>query len=365
MVAFLLRRNPALPPGSLVLVTDVDGFIASHTANQLLLAGYRVRGTTRDLAKTRWLSDLFDSKYATGKFEMVHVADIGREGAFMSVLNGVDGIIHTAVNDSISTDAAMIIRSVIKGATNILIAASTTPSIKRFIYTSSSTALYMPGLHGTGKQNVSQWTWNDRTVAYVESQINGTQNATAPTPGIHDGYVVYAASKTLAEKAVWTWVDKHSPSFAVNVVIPGMTFGGSLKADGRCAETCALSTFFKSVSREDKGYRIVRNIQPQYFVDVQDAARLHVAALMAGDVQNERLLGFAEPFNWNVVLNIWRQGFPGRTFPGNVKYEGSGWDDSDATTARQRAESVMRRVGYFGFEVSLERSLLKAVEGLS
>ena len=104
MVALLLRRfpfkimasltssvrlkNTALASGSLVLVTGVNGFIGSHVANQLLLAGFRVRGTTRDPPKSTWLSTLFDDKYGKGKFEMVQVTDIGQEGAFDQVLKG-------------------------------------------------------------------------------------------------------------------------------------------------------------------------------------------------------------------------------------------------------------------------------------
>lgn len=36
----------------------------------------------------------------------------------------------------------------------------------------------------------------------------------------------------------------------------------------------------------------------EWFIDVQDDARLHVAAITNGDVSNERIFGFAEPFNW-------------------------------------------------------------------
>ena len=35
----------------LILLTGISGFIAKHCAVELLNAGYRVRGTVRDLAK--------------------------------------------------------------------------------------------------------------------------------------------------------------------------------------------------------------------------------------------------------------------------------------------------------------------------
>jgi nucleoside-diphosphate-sugar epimerase len=53
----------AIPKGSLVLVTGVNGFIGSHVADQFLAAGYRVRGTARDLRKTDGLGELWKQKY--------------------------------------------------------------------------------------------------------------------------------------------------------------------------------------------------------------------------------------------------------------------------------------------------------------
>lgn len=41
----------AIPKNALVVVTGANGFIASHVVDQLLLAGYRVRGTVRNTEK--------------------------------------------------------------------------------------------------------------------------------------------------------------------------------------------------------------------------------------------------------------------------------------------------------------------------
>lgn len=263
-----------------------------------------------------------------------------------------------------TADAETSINNSLRVATNILQAASRYPSVKRVVYTSSSAALYLPGINGTPEQIVTQWTWNDQSVGYVQALIDSGKSDPGFRLGVHDEYMIYGASRTLAEKAVWEWVDEHDPHYTVNVVIPSTTFGRPLEGSKYSSRAHFLPTFFQCETGEDEAYQITQNIHPQYFIDVQDAARLHVAALIAPDVKNERLLGFSESFNWNAVLNIWRQGFPGRVFPRDVEYRGSGWDDTDATEAQQRAESIMKSVGYYGFEVSLERSLLKAVEGL-
>ena len=78
-----------MPPGSTVLVTGANGFIGSHVADQLLQAGYLVRGTSRDTAKTLWLTELFDKKYGKGKFEPFVVEDMVESGAFDEACKGM------------------------------------------------------------------------------------------------------------------------------------------------------------------------------------------------------------------------------------------------------------------------------------
>ena len=81
-------KPPAIPPGSTVLVTGANGFIGSHVADQLIQAGYLVRGTSRDTAKTAWVTDMFNKKYGEGKFEAVVVEDMAESGAFDEACKG-------------------------------------------------------------------------------------------------------------------------------------------------------------------------------------------------------------------------------------------------------------------------------------
>ena len=81
-------KPPVIAPGSLILVTGVNGFIASHVADQLIQAGYRVRGTARDTTKTQWIKELFDRRYGEGRFEAVVMKDMAEDGAFDGVCKG-------------------------------------------------------------------------------------------------------------------------------------------------------------------------------------------------------------------------------------------------------------------------------------
>lgn len=75
-------------PGSLVLVTGANGFIASHTVDQLLKKGYRVRGAIRSLEKGRWIQDYADKTYGTGKLELVVIPDMGQPNAYDEAVRG-------------------------------------------------------------------------------------------------------------------------------------------------------------------------------------------------------------------------------------------------------------------------------------
>lgn len=87
----MLRLSPndvAFPPGSLVLVTGATGFMASHIVDQLLLAGYHVRGTVRDEKKAAWTTSFFSARYGPGKYSAVIVPEMSTIGAFDKAVKG-------------------------------------------------------------------------------------------------------------------------------------------------------------------------------------------------------------------------------------------------------------------------------------
>ena len=106
----------AIEKGSLVLVTGVSGYIASHTALQLLEAGYNVRGTVRSKEKAEWLYELFDKKYGKGTFEAVVVPDMMAEDAFNEAIKGVKGVCHMASVMTFSNKPEEVIPTVVRMA---------------------------------------------------------------------------------------------------------------------------------------------------------------------------------------------------------------------------------------------------------
>lgn len=98
----------------------------------------------------------------------------------------------------------------------------------------------------------------------------------------------------------------------------------------------------------------------EYFVDVRDTARLHVAALTNPDVKSERIFAFAEPFNWTQIFSILRRLYPDHVdkIPGDIPNEPK---DLSIVETKARSEELLRTFGQDGF-IGLEESLRENAE---
>ncbi|KAL8854121.1 MAG: hypothetical protein Q9221_001043 [Calogaya cf. arnoldii] len=339
----LQGKAPAIPVGSTVLVTGISGYIGSHVADQLLQAGYRVRGTVRDETKGKWVRELFAGKYGEDQIETVIVADMAQPGAFDEACKGVTGVAHVASDMNDSPDPNKVIPAVVAGAINALSAASKEPSIKRFVFTSSSTAILIPTLNEEFTITTSQW--NDAAVSA----------AWEPPPYDPDrAFTVYAASKTQAERESWNFVRDHKPNFVLNAVLPNFNMGTILSDQHSASTGAAVKQIYQTGQVEE----LARRYGPQWMVDVQDTARLHVAALVDPEVENQRVLAFAHPFNMNDVLACLRRLEPGKEFPEDV--EGLGRDRSKLDNSP--GAEMLRKFGREGW-TNMEDSVKDNIAG--
>jgi len=109
-----------VPKHSRILVTGANGFLASHVVNQLLLSGYRVRGTIREDSKAAWMKEYFSCAFNDGRLEFAIVPDMTKKDAYLEaakgryryfpwdyqsyVLTGTSGILHVASDLSFGPD---------------------------------------------------------------------------------------------------------------------------------------------------------------------------------------------------------------------------------------------------------------------
>lgn len=337
-----------LLPNSLVVVTGANGLVGSHVTDQLLQSGYRVRGSVRSLTKAGWMSDFFSHKYGPGTFDLVQVPDMAAPGAFNEAIKGAAGFIHVATPVMQLLDPNEAVPMVINGVINALAAAATEPAVKRVVITSSSVAATSP--KPNVEFSVDSGTWNEEAV----------KRAWAPPPyeGTQRRLDVYSAQKTQAEQAAWKWMKENRPGFALNVVLPNANMGKILSPEHQGAASTVgwIKALWNGF--QDPGEKELVNNPPQYFINVQDNARVHVAALLYEDVKNERLFSWAAPYNWNDILAVFRKWNPEMKFMDDIP--GLGRDLS--RVANERAEEMIRRLGREGW-TSLEQSVRDAVEG--
>ena len=208
-------HETAIPTGSWILVTGATGYIASHIIKQFLERGYKVRGTVRDLSKATWIQEeLFIEESQRGDLSLVQVRDLGAEKAFDQAVKGISAIVHVATISSLDPDPHHVITKDVSGMKSLLNAAAMEPSVKRFVYTSSFVTAAMP--IPDVEIYVGPDTFNDAAVTM----------AWAPPPYENSrGMLVYMASKTEAERAMWRFVSEEKPNFIVNTVSPLMTIG--------------------------------------------------------------------------------------------------------------------------------------------
>lgn len=72
----------------MVLVTGINGHVASTVAMRMVQKGYRIRGTVRKLSKASYVQREFSA--FGDQFEVVEVPDISQPGAFDIAMKGGD-----------------------------------------------------------------------------------------------------------------------------------------------------------------------------------------------------------------------------------------------------------------------------------
>ncbi|KAI4723289.1 aldehyde reductase II [Aureobasidium sp. EXF-10727] len=322
--------SAVLKPGSLILITGVTGYIGAHIADQLLHRGYKVRGVVRKPAD--WLTKLFDSRHGKGNFETFFVADLTDEEALVEAMQGVSGVIHVASDVSFSPDPNIVIPIAVNLATTALKAAARTPSVQRFVLTSSAVAA--SAYAANTPRTVTASSWSDSYIA----------EAKQPGPYTPDrGLSTYGASKALAEQAIWEWSKQNASSnLTVNTVLPDFNLGLPVSPEHQgwpSSAGFAVALFNGDVATG-------RMLPPQYYIAVQDTALLHIAALLHPSVQSQRVFGFAEPKTANAILKGFKELYPDREFADEDPEEG---EDLAVIEEKDAAEELLRWVAGKGW----------------
>eukprot|EP00253_Pinus_taeda_P021313 PITA_21313 len=128
-----------------VCVTGAGGYIGSWLVKTLLENGYTVHATLRDPHNPSKNSSLLSLSGAQERLRLFR-ADLCEEGSFDSAIHGCRGVFHVATpTDFGSQDPEReVIETAVRGTLNVLKSCLATKSVRRVVYTSSSSAASFP-----------------------------------------------------------------------------------------------------------------------------------------------------------------------------------------------------------------------------
>ncbi|OQE28023.1 hypothetical protein PENFLA_c005G04338 [Penicillium flavigenum] len=277
-----------------VLLTGGSGFIAAHIVDILLQHGFDTVVTVRTEEKGKRIIEAHPD-VPKEKLSYVIVKDVAKDGAFDDAVRSnppFDYVLHTAspFHFNVQDPVKDFLDPAIKGTTGILKAIKEyAPTVKRVVITSSFAAIV------NGKQHpkvYSEKEWNPVT---WEEAMDHSQ--------------VYRGSKTFAEKAAWTFIEKEKPNFDIATINPPLVFG-------------PIVHYLNSLESLNTSNQRLRNlIQGQMkekiaptgnflWVDVRDVALAHVRAIEVPEAGGERFFVVAGFFSNKELADIARETHP-------------------------------------------------------
>lgn len=284
-------------PADLITVTGAGGYIARHVVLRLLNGGYRVRGTIRSQARAAEivaaLKPHLDDPSGLEERLSFTVLDLERDAGWADAMAGASALLHTAspfpFGDPNNPDD--LIRPAVEGTLRALRAANDA-GVRRVVLTSSIAAVSYGDLPA-GKPVFDEADWTDPD---------------------HPRVTPYIRSKTLAERAAWTFVETEAPQLRLTAINPGFVLGPALGD--------SVGTSLQVIQR------ILRAKDPAmpdiYFptVDVRDVAAAHVLALAKPQTEGKRIVVAAETLSFVDIARAVKVAAPGRRI---VTRQAPGW----------------------------------------
>jgi len=260
-----------------VLVTGASGFIAIHCINELLNAGYAIKGSLRNMSREDEVRKSLEKDSENHNLEFCKLDLLNDEGWNEAGID-CDYLLHIASPYTIQEPKkeSLLIKPALEGTLRALNAAKNSSKIKKVVLTSSIAAI----AYGHNKKLCTSEDWTD-----ITKDVGA-----------------YVKSKTIAEKAAWDFIHSDNEhSFSMTTILPGMVFGPLLSKDidGASAELLSKMINGKLPALPDAYFTVV---------DVRDVAKLHVESLRNNQSNNKRIITTSpQGINIMEISNILRE----------------------------------------------------------
>ncbi|KAN0101206.1 hypothetical protein V8E55_001190 [Tylopilus felleus] len=261
---------PDVQPPAKVLVSGATGYIAAWVVQNLLDRGYTVRGTARSVAKGDFLKKAFAS-YGD-RFEIVIVEDIAQPA-----VNGTIGILKSIIKDESS-------------------------KVKRVVITSSGAAILRDDPSTTVPTTFTEADWNNQCLEILKKYEDEGRRNDAPS------LVKYRASKTLAERSAWEFVNSPENKSRINwdLVVLNPPFPAIHEITTPASLNTSARIFYNyvvdSVKANEAGNDFLVNTGTCW-IDVRDLAEAHVLALEKTAAGGERIIVSAGLWKWQDFID--------------------------------------------------------------
>ena len=188
-----------------VCVTGASGFVASQIVKDLLLRGYRVRGTVRRPPHTGNYDFLTELEGAQERLQLFQ-ANLLEPETFEAAVEGCEVVMHTASPYQLTVEDPQrdLVDPAVKGTRGVLEAVKKMGGVKRVVLTSSMAAITD---EPDSDKVLTEEDWNEKS-------------SLERNP--------YYYSKTLAERAAWEFVENQEVEFDLVVINPFLVIGPSL-----------------------------------------------------------------------------------------------------------------------------------------
>ena len=244
-----------------VLLTGISGWIAKHTAIELLNAGYEVLGTIRNKNLVDQTKQTI-SKYASNEKLSFVELDLLKDDGWNEAAKGCRYIFHVAspFPMKVSSNRENLLPVAVDGTLRVL-NAGLNAGVEQIIKTSSIVAMFRKP-NRTNPYTFGENDWSD------ENWIEGVSD--------------YFLSKTKAEKAAWRLMESKGLKNILTTINPGGVFGDALdKKGGTSIEY--IRQFMKGKFPGAPKFAILIS-------DVKDIAKAHVACIGNKKVGGRRLI---------------------------------------------------------------------------
>ncbi|KAM0822313.1 hypothetical protein ACQ4PT_071577 [Festuca glaucescens] len=272
------------PEQQLVCVTGAGGFIGSWVVKELLLRGYRVRGTARDPADSK-NAHLLALDRAEERLTLYR-ADLLNYDNLRVAFTGCHGVFHVA--SPVSNDPELVPVAV-EGTRNVISAAADA-GVRRIVFTSSYGAVHMdPNRSPDAVLDETFWSDYDYCKQSGVSSPLLCHDSSEPVflaasfqlENLNNLYLqnLYCCAKMMAEITATEEAAKRGLELAV--VVPSMTMGPMLQQ--------ALNFSSSHVARYLTGAKPTFPNAVAAYTDVRDVARAHVLAYERPDARGRYL----------------------------------------------------------------------------